>query len=721
VPWLSISGNTFQNLTPFSSPISSAGYGIRALDTDMFLMGNANTFIGLFTGIEASATVATPTFFAFNQVFESCFNGIRVSACPSPLIMGCSFELPNLKDGSAVPTALSILNLNSFVAQGNTILGNGMGYGVYLESINGGAGQVWANTIEGLSVGVMAQGITASGSLGGFNTIQVQCNQFDNNSLSDILVTGVGLSSIQGTENVSASNKFGKSSFHIISENMPITYYGYEGPYFPTRVEGRITVLEARELANCNILIGSKDAGLQSVSDAGESLALAQNLLVEMQDMGSTDDLLAEVEGASGNDPLALRDALMEKSPMLSDTVMVRTSDDEVPLPNIMLAQVLMSNPQAAKSSAVLDALEARENALPAYLIEAILESGTSISPIDVVKSVVANQRATRDMVAGILTHRFASDTLGKQYDSLQMLKDYHPDLIYQYISAFAAREMGDAAGAQQQLNDMGVNNTLTPTQVQELSGVTTLANLLDAAGEDLLALDSTARVTLLGIVDQSSGIASALAHNLLAAMDTIPFLAQAYVLDRNTGADAPTAHGPYVEVEPYPVTRFVVVHYDMGGITVDHPYLSIKSQKGKTAYQHDLTRAQFELLVEVDGWLPGLYSVNLMDKKQTLARTSFVIEGAEQVEVDSNPAEDIAAPIVSVYPNPTSGMVSIEVKGDRELLFSYEVFTQVGVRVLSGNGSGSKQLSLANLGKGSFMVTVNVNGTRHTFSVVVE
>ncbi|HCY00088.1 MAG TPA: hypothetical protein DG754_08115, partial [Bacteroidales bacterium] len=83
--------------------------------------------------------------------------------------------------------------------------------------------------------------------------------------------------------------------------------------------------------------------------------------------------------------------------------------------------------------------------------------------------------------------------------------------------------------------------------------------------------------------------------------------------------------------------------------------------------------------------------------------------------------AEDIAAPIVSVYPNPTSGLVSIEVKGDREMLFSYEVFTRVGVRVLTGSGNGSKQLSLANLGKGSYMIAVNVAGTRHTFSVVVE
>lgn len=717
---IKIAGNTFHNV---SLPLNQGGHGIRALDADLFLRGDANTFIGLFTAIEANASLASPSFYVSDQVFENCFNGIRVSACPSPLIRGCSFQVPNYEYQGAVPTALSILNLNSFIVEGNTILGNGLGYGVYLESVIAGAGQVWANTIHGLSVGVMAKGITGPESIG-TNTIQLQCNQFSNNSLSDILVSGVGLSAIQGTEEVSASNLFGTLRFHIISDIMPITYYGWNGSYTPTITEGRITVLEGRYLADCSVSIGPKDVRLKGISDADESLEMAENLLIEMQDMGLTDELLAQVDGASGNDPLALRDALMEKSPMLSDTVMVRTSDDEVPLPNIMLAQVLMSNPQAAKSSIVLDALEARGNALPPYLIEAILESGNTISPIDVVKSQVANHRAMRDMLAGSLTQRFVSDTLGKQYDSLQMLKDYHPDLIYQYLSAFATREMGDIAGAQQQLNDMGVNNALTPLQVQELNGVTTLTNLLDAAGEVPLAslvLDRTARATILGIADQGNGIASALAQNLLSAMDTIPFLAQAYVLDRNTGADAPTAHGPYVEVEPYPVTRFVVVHYDMGGTTTDNPYLSIKGQQGKTVYQQGLTRTQFELLVEVDGWLPGLYSVSLMDKEQTLARTSFVVEGPEQIEVDSNPLEDILAPIVSVYPNPTKGIVSIEVKGDREMLFSYEVFTQVGVRVLTGSGNGSKQLSLANLGRGSYMIAVNVNGTRHTFSVVVE
>ncbi len=717
---IKIAGNTFHNV---SLPLIQGGHGIRALDADLFLRGDENTFIGLFTAIEANASLASPSFYVSDQVFENCFNGIRVSACPSPLIRGCSFQVPNYEYQGAVPTALSILNLNSFIVEGNTILGNGLGYGVYLESVIAGAGQVWANTIHGLSVGVMAKGITDPESIG-TNTIQLQCNQFDNNNLSDILVTGVGLASIQGSEEVSASNMFGKSKLNIFSDYMSIAYYGYEGTYLPTIVEGWIKVLEARNLAECSIPIDPKSVDLKGISDAGESLGLAENLLIEMQDMGLTDELLAEVDGASGNDPLALRDELMEKSPMLSDTVMVRTSDDEVPLPNIMLAQVLMSNPQAAKSSIVLNALEARENALPPYLIEAILESGNTISPIDVVKSQVANHRAMRDMLAGSLTQRFFSDTLGKQYDSLQMLKDYHPDLIYQYLSAFATREMGNIAGAQQQLNDMGVNNALTPLQVQELSGVKTLANLLDAAGESplaSLALDSTARATLLGIIDQGNGIASALAQNLLSAIDTIPFLAQGYVLSRNSGADAPTAHGPYIEVGSYPVTRFVVVHYDMGGITPDNPYLSIKGQQGKTAFQHDLTRAQFELLVEVDGWLPGLYSVNLMDKEQTLARTSFVVEGAEQIEVDSNPSEDILAPIVSVYPNPTKGIVSIEVKGNSNMFFSYEVFTRVGVCVLTGSGNDSKQLPLANFGKGAYMLIVNVNGTRHTFSVVVE
>lgn len=719
---IDIAGNTFENLAPNAGALNSRGYGIKALNADVKLE-DGNTFKNLFMGIQASATMGLPGFTVSDQTFENCFNGVRVSAYPMPVIQNSQFLVPYYNGSEGVPTAISIVNLNSFSVEGNSILGAYSGYGVYLENQLPCSGNVIGNSLEKLSVGISAEGSLVQGNMGA-NTVQVLCNQFNDNAVSDILVRGEGLAGIQGTPEVSASNQFGRSAMHLISEDVPLVYYGYpQSGYLPTEVNARVRVLESDELSDCSsrLVAGFGVVELTGVARAQSDMVETEQFIAEVQDMGNTQDVIGAIEELAHTNPLGLRNELLNRSPMLSDTVMVRSSSDETDLPHIMLAQVLMVNPQSTKSHAVVTALEEKTNPLPYYLMDAILAEGSTLSPLDILRSTASSHRATRDYVAGALTHRFVSDTLGKAYESIQLIGDYHPSIMYQYLSAFAAYESAGSEDALLLLNQMGSSGELTPSQQQVLQGVISFITLMDTAGEELLNVESEEYAELVSIASGENGLASILADNLISYLESTPFFAEEYMVERSGTAAIPPLYGPYVEVSPYPVSQYVIISYGMGETSYDVPLLRITDRAGKELHALELTYPQFEVLVEVDHWKPGLYTVSLLDGKSILAENTFVIEGVEHFDDDHKDKDATAYPMISVYPNPTPGIIRIVVNGIEGSPFTYDVYNDLGVSLAKGRGVGEKEVDLSRFGTGSYMIIVGCENQRYTISVMVK
>jgi hypothetical protein len=714
--------NSFINTVP-AQEIVERGYGLYAYNSDVVIEGT-NTFINLFTAVHAVSTGGVNSFAVEDAVIKGCFNGIRVSGYPAPKMAGCSIQLPNEIYQDKVPTGISVDVLESFSIERNSLMGSGLGYGIHLSSPSKSGGLVFANHLEDMQVGILAFGYK------NFGRVQLQCNQFSGNGLADVYVLDGGIDEVQGSREVSASNRFlGKPNFNIYTSRMPITYYAYPGDYTPESLGGPVSVQQALSLADCMDGIGIPKPLLDDIAQQDDSLAQAKQLLIALQDLGETDALVETVEGEEN--PLALRNALLRRSPLLSDTVMVTASADAVPLPNLMLAQVLMGNPQAAKSAAVLQALDERENTLPDYLMEAIHEAGSGFSPIDGAKAEVARHHATRDILTGRLLARFTADPdssgLGKRYDSIQMLPDYHPDRIYRYLSAFTHVEQGNLPEALVALQGMADEPGLTPEQLQETEGVTQLVIVLaglEQAGIPLGLMDSLTHTTLEGLATQGVGIAALLAGNALVIADTVPFLAQELAVGE---AYSGTHQGEWtilLELEPFPVTDYVMATYDLGKEPKRNPLIRVVNGRGDVMYSEALTRSRFEVLVEVVGWRPGAYTVQLADGEQVLTQRSFLILGHDEGSGNEEPeTHELLSEIgVTLHPNPTNGQFTIEVRGcGGDCRFGYEVLNPSGVTMLSGSGTGSKVLSLGHLSKGTYMVAVTLGGQRLVQPVVLR
>jgi hypothetical protein len=98
-----------------------------------------------------------------------------------------------------------------------------------------------------------------------------------------------------------------------------------------------------------------------------ETLAAKKLQLTLLIDEGQTNMVLAEVEMATYNEAYSLYLELLEKSPALSDEVIIATIQKEYELPKSLLASLLAANPNVAKSDELQKALDDRIDPLDAY------------------------------------------------------------------------------------------------------------------------------------------------------------------------------------------------------------------------------------------------------------------------------------------------------------------------------------------------------------------
>ena len=71
----------------------------------------------------------------------------------------------------------------------------------------------------------------------------------------------------------------------------------------------------------------------------------------------------------------------------------------------------------------------------------------------------------------------------------------------------------------------------------------------------------------------------------------------------------------------------------------------------------------------------------------------------------------------VSVYPNPTNGMLNIVVNGD----FEYQILNGMGQEVANGNAQGSQKVNLSNMAKGVYFLRLNTGSQVNIQKIVVE
>ena len=248
-----------------------------------------------------------------------------------------------------------VLNLT---IEENTVIGRGTtnfdtGVSLFYNSISNNS--VYKNQFSDLSYCIMSEDSP---------NLFFECNNFSGNTNYGIYIKDDSAFWTQGSMLTRAGNNFSQTNsiYDIYSTDDIIYYYTTSLNILrPTIVNNNIYLSVAFNVP-CNDCLSHIEGdggsgGITALLAIDEQIQEKETQLDEMVDGGDTESTIAEVENANQEEALLLRNSLLEKSPNLSDTVMVTTVVEEDILPEIKLTEVLSANSQSAKSKNVNNAL----------------------------------------------------------------------------------------------------------------------------------------------------------------------------------------------------------------------------------------------------------------------------------------------------------------------------------------------------------------------------
>lgn len=465
--------------------------------------GTPTTFSGLDMGISARSATAFRPFYVDQAHFEDNVCGVYAHSVPNFEVHNSTFHVGSTKamnldnwpdeqywtsDGSWAHRGIYCYNSNGFLVDDNQLDAMPGAATTKLEGIvtgySGGYNDiVFRNHAQDLHAAYVGEGTCVDLNNRALTGLWYLCNTNANNdngiwsrrddSPDHALYEDQSIRTNQGTQHRPADNSFGQtygqldiknSNYH----NNALSYWWTlpQVPYWPEYVSMGVSRdnqdgtgnLIARDPKNC----ASRIAPLIPFPPNPEPAEQRAHLLNEAQarkaaygntrylydaliDGGSTDETVQEIQSAWPNEAWELRAMLLEKSPYLSNEVLMAVVEKNV-LPVAMVAEICIANPEATQREGFMDWLENKAPInMPGYMLDNIRASWETKTYRTTLENTLAFEHGEMTQALAMLTASYQADTLVEQVDSiraaLQVLRTpaarYHEILTYLQQSNF--------------------------------------------------------------------------------------------------------------------------------------------------------------------------------------------------------------------------------------------------------------------------------------------
>jgi hypothetical protein len=363
--------------------------------------------------------------------------------------------------------------------------------------------------------------------------------------------------------------------------------------------------------------------GLRSfLSEANQKIDSLIDLLQFLVDEGSTDTLKSTVDNSSSSQSFEVYQELMGASPYLSDTVIKSSIEKEEVLPNVMIRDIMVANPQSPKSEELLDAIDQRSDPMPDSMWVEILQGMETVGSMEHIVGELSGWIQRRDLYFNALAELFIKDTVNSWApDSLVSLyeTDYWLSSHYMLMQYYLDRLDYLSAGGI--LQNIPSQFNLTERQTSVYQKYLTLLTLYPQMYNDTLgylAPDSVQTIALQLLAADDNDFPGAFARNLLIASGFLdyqePIVSESMLKSSRKGRYQWTNSRPIssvLKVFPNPAKDIIIAEYKTNNI-LNKALIIITDAKGSFIRSYKLIKNENQLIIPVENLPSGLYLIQL-------------------------------------------------------------------------------------------------------------
>ncbi|MBW6459959.1 MAG: T9SS type A sorting domain-containing protein [Bacteroidales bacterium] len=550
-----------------------------------------------------------------------------------------------------------------FKIEENQFFGSSPSTNIGMHLLNTGTVQneIYNNSFTSLLTGIVAAGENRLGNTGA--GLCIKCNDF-RECTTDVFVTyeedeygnpiitentGIALKQgDEGNDNTSAAgNTFsGNAENNYLNDDgckhIDYTYHGDNPPdnIIPSNYAGEFTPLSDDDAyysksGSCpSHLGGGINPSMESFNLSIETSMISayQDTLQLLVDGGNTEALNYEVISSYPQEALVVRQNLLNSSPYLSDTVMISAIEKEEVLPNAMIRDILVANPQALKSHVVMNALEQRQAPVPEYMVAEIMQGTAIYGAKELLEQQLGRHIAARDEAWGKLNQFYRNDTVNpSSYDSLVFLLENENRLTIKYDLAFLYLERQDSSGVFALLENMPSGFYLSERELMVHGLYAGLFELLWGLKSDSGSLDSTKLTILSGMASHYPVIPAVYAANMLIKAGVWLYEEPVYLPNplktKPIGASAPgeQIRAGHLKVFPNPAGTYVIAEYDLGGL--EPPFsITLTNLQGIDLKTIPVKDRLNQIIIPTMDYPQGVYLIRLLAGKSVVDSKKITI-----------------------------------------------------------------------------------------------
>ncbi len=656
-----------------------AGYTVDELCTAQVTPCNQwipSYFCGLYYGIKAENTIPVIPPRINKCQFVINHRNIYLSGIDFAQITSSRFLLPHSSSSDTIYGAYLNsctgykIQENSFRRRSSSGFYSGNFIGIIVNNSGVEPNEIYNNSFYSVRVGILAQRINRS--VDGITGLCLKCNDFSLTRYDQAVTYPIpltknwGVSGKQGSDlnyTSPAGNRFAPNHVSppystwpsdISNEGLKIDYFHHPSwnppnlriiPTYrtPNVYLQNVSWLGAFQIDSAcpskvnsgNPIIEEKKAEMAYQHTQVDSIV---NQLAELIDGGNTQETATDINFSVPADAMQLHEDLLSVSPYLSDTVMKSAILRESVLPNEMIRDILVANPQAAKSDSVLDALDSRFVQMPESMMDEILEGLETIGAKERLEAQLGERRLLEAYSFYELVRFYKADTNGWAKDSLMALLENSHMLSARYMLAFEHLSGGELASVTQTLNNIPAQFELSLEEASQYDNYLEYFQLLsNLKSQNLTIFDINIdqQNQLMELSQSGMDPVQTYARNILIANNLVSYNEPVDLPDETKSIQISKQHqgsrvmtDGFLKIFPNPAKQYVIVEYNLTDKVpaTETLVLTIITSDGKTVVERGISKLKDQMLIDCRNLNSGSYICKVNIGRKTVGLGKFII-----------------------------------------------------------------------------------------------